>query len=47
MASEIAQDNEPLPVPASTTTEPLFMPNLNNIAELSISYNICVFLAKV
>jgi len=47
IVSAIAQDSDPEPVPASTTTDPGTRSNLNTIAELSIAYKICVFLAKV
>ena len=43
----MAQDNDPEPVPASITVQPNFNPNLKIMAELSIWYKICVFLAKV
>lgn len=43
---DIAQESDPLPVPAYTTVCPGRISNLNKIAELSIEYKICVFLAK-
>ena len=47
MVSEIAHDSDPEPVPASMTVQPSFSPNLKTMAELSMWYKICVFLARV
>jgi hypothetical protein len=45
--SEIAHDNDPLPVPASITIDPGFILSLKIMAELSIEYKICVLRANV
>lgn len=47
MVSAMAQESEPEPVPASITTDPGTKFSLKRMAELSIAYKICVFLAKV
>ena len=47
MVSAMAQESDPDPVPASTTTEPGASSSLKMMAELSIANKICVFLDKV
>ncbi len=43
----MAHDNDPLPVPASTTIDPGLISSLKMMALLSMAYKICVFLANV